>query len=66
MSFTATGSDSADSPGNQSRWLCVDDHEVVIRNDTCEEFFISVTVSGTGEQHAPCTCAEGLGKGECP
>jgi len=66
VSFTATGSDSAVSPGNQTRWLCVDDHEVIVRNDTCEDFFISIAVSGSGLDHAPCTCAEGLAAGKCP
>lgn len=67
VSFTAEHSDLASSPGNQTRWLCNDDHEIVVRNDTCEDFFIYLAAHGSGEDHAPCTCAESLNNTrKCP
>ena len=37
------GGDATENAGNQARIQCVDDREIVIENDTCEEdFFIRV------------------------
>lgn len=68
VSFASTGSDFSENTGNQGRWKCIDDYEIVIKNDTCEEdFFIIVTASGSGTQHAPCTCQErSENGGGCP
>ncbi len=66
VSFTAEGSDFSENTGNQARWKCIDDHEIVLKNDTCEDgFYVFVTASGAGDQHNPCSCAQ-QAAGECP
>jgi hypothetical protein len=65
VSFTAEGSDESENAGNQARWKCIDDHEIVIENDTCEDFYISVKAHGPDDLHNPCSCAE-QAAGECP
>jgi hypothetical protein len=49
VSFTALGSDVTENAGNQGRIKCVDDYEIVIKNDTCEDsFFIRVAAHASG------------------
>jgi len=44
----AGGGDATENAGNQARVQCVDDREIVIENDTCEEdFFIRVVAIGS-------------------
>jgi hypothetical protein len=57
ISFTSTGTNGGDSgdvtenTGNQGRILCVDAHEIIIENDTCEDdFFIRVGAMATGKE----------------
>jgi hypothetical protein len=53
LSFEADGSDVTENAGNQGRIKCVDDHEIVIKNDTCEEdFFIRVAATASGSSHS--------------
>jgi hypothetical protein len=67
VSFFPAGSDASENAGNQGRIKCVDDHEIVINNDTCEDgFYIVVTASAALQQHAPCSCAERRDDGTCP
>ncbi len=67
VSFTELGSDSSENTGNQGRIKCVDDHEIVIKNDTCEEdFWIQVSASAALKWHARCPCTERDDNGKCP
>ncbi len=66
VSFTAENSNLSESAGNQSEWLCVDDQEFVVRNDTCQDFYIVVSAYGSGTQHAPCKCQDRKTDGSCP
>lgn len=68
VAFKGEGSDVSENTGNQGRIKCVDDREIVIKNDTCEEsFYIVVTAQASGNSHAPCTCVERiLNGGTCP
>jgi hypothetical protein len=57
LSFSSTGTndgeggDVTENAGNQGRILCVDAHEIVIENDTCEEdFYIRVVAMATGKE----------------
>jgi hypothetical protein len=60
VSFSKNGtlaSDVTENTGNQGRIKCVDAHEIVVMNDTCEEdFHIRVTAlaSGEGPTETPC------------
>ena len=66
VSFASKGSDQTENAGNQGRIHCVDDKEIWIKNDTCEEsFFLRVVAHATGNTHAACTCSERVG-GVCP
>jgi hypothetical protein len=68
VSFEPDSSDFSENAGNQGRWECMDDRQIVIKNDTCEEkFYVFVTAYGSGELHAPCTCEERAeNSGQCP
>jgi len=69
VSFESKGSDQTENAGNQGRIRCVDDREIWIKNDTCEEsFFVRVVAQTTGTMHAECTCRERVGGvgGDCP
>jgi hypothetical protein len=66
VSFTAENSDVSENAGNQGVWKCVDDDEFVIRNDTCQDFYIVVSAHGSGTQHAPCACEARSPNGACP
>ena len=66
VSFTAENSNTSENAGNQGEWLCWDDEEFVIRNSTCQDFFIVVSAYGSGNIHAPCKCADRLSDGTCP
>ena len=58
VSFSREGTDVTENAGNQGRIRCVDDEEIWIKNDTCEEaFFIRVAASASGEMHTDCSCA---------
>jgi hypothetical protein len=61
VSFSKSGtehSDVTENTGNQGRIKCVDAHEIVVMNDTCEEgFFIRVTASASGEGSTETPCA---------
>ena len=57
LSFTKEGTnggeggDVTENAGNQGRILCVDAHEIVIENDTCEEdFYIRVFAHAYGTE----------------
>lgn len=54
VSFTSTGTgdgDVTENAGNQGRIRCVDAHEIVVVNDTCEEnFFIRVSAWAVGTE----------------
>ena len=67
ISFEPDTSDFSENTGNQGRWKCMDDRQIVIKNDTCEEdFYVFVTAFGSGELHAPCTCEErAANSGKC-
>jgi hypothetical protein len=66
VSFTAESSNITENAGNQGEWLCIDDNEFVIKNDTCQNFYIVVSAYGSGNQHAPCKCQERQTDGSCP
>lgn len=68
VSFDPDTSDFSENSGNQARWKCLDDRQIVIKNDTCEDtFYVFVTAYGSGDLHAPCTCEERAEhSGECP
>lgn len=66
VSFRAEGSDASENAGNQALWKCVDDKEFVVRNDTCQDFYIVVSAYGSGTQHAPCECNTRKVDGSCP
>ena len=67
VSFSRTGSDFSENTGNQGRFKCVDDHEIVIKNDTCEDtFYIIVSAQASGNFHADCDCDERDDAGDCP
>jgi hypothetical protein len=66
VSFSAENSGSSENAGNQGEWLCVDDYEFVIKNATCQDFYIEVSAYGSGAQHAPCKCKERNADGNCP
>jgi hypothetical protein len=61
VSFSADGtqhSDVTENTGNQGRIKCVDAHEIVVMNDTCEEdFYIRVTATASGEGSTETPCA---------
>jgi hypothetical protein len=63
VSYTPTGTNDGDggdvteNAGNQGRILCVDAHEIVIENDTCEEdFYIRVVAVATGHESKARKC----------
>ncbi len=66
VSFTAEGTNFVENTGNQGEWLCVDDDELVLRNNTCEDFYVVALAEGSGTLHAPCACKERLDDGSCP
>jgi hypothetical protein len=66
VSFAAENSDQSENAGNQGEWLCVDDDEFVIRNNTCQDFYILVSAYGSGKLHAPCKCSDRRHDGTCP
>lgn len=66
VSFSQEGSDVSENAGNQGRIKCVDDHEIVIKNDTCEEdFWIRVAAYAPLKKHARCSCSERDDNGVC-
>ena len=66
VSFTEEYSNVSENIGNQGEWLCVDDEEFVVRNNTCQDFYVVVSAYGSGTQHAPCKCADRKDDGSCP
>lgn len=59
VSFDSSGSDVSENAGNQGRIACVDNTEIWIKNDTCEEdFYVRVAAWASGTSDAPCTCDE--------
>lgn len=53
---TTAGGDVTENTGNQGRILCVDAHEIIIENDTCEEdFHIRVAAWATGKESTDAT-----------
>jgi hypothetical protein len=51
------GGDVTENAGNQGRILCVDAHEIIIENDTCEEdFYIRVSALATGKESQVIEC----------
>lgn len=66
VSFAAENSNSSENAGNQGEWLCIDDEEFVVRNDTCQDFYIVVSAYGSGAQHSPCKCQDRKADGSCP
>jgi hypothetical protein len=66
VSFYPENSNASENAGNQGEWLCIDDEEFVLRNGTCEDFYIVVSAQGSGAQHAPCRCSERQDDGTCP
>jgi hypothetical protein len=66
VSFLAENSSASENAGNQAEWVCVDDDEFVVRNDTCQDFYIVVSAYGSGTEHAPCKCSDRRKNGSCP
>ena len=66
ISFLPENSNDSESAGNEAEWLCIDDDEFVVRNDTCQDFYIIVSAYGSGQEHAPCKCSERRKDGSCP
>lgn len=66
VSFTESNSNATENTGNQGEWLCVDDEEFVLRNNTCQDFYVVVSAYGSGTRHAPCRCSERKDDGSCP
>lgn len=66
VSFVSESSGDSENAGNQGEWLCIDDEEFVLRNNTCQDFYIVVSATGSGKQHAPCKCSERRDNGTCP
>jgi hypothetical protein len=59
VSFRRSGSDVSENAGNQGRIHCVDNDEIWIKNDTCEEgFYVRVAAWASGTTDTPCTCEE--------
>lgn len=59
VSFASENSDVTENAGNQGRIKCVDDYEIIIKNDTCEEdFFIRVAAFASGTADTPVPCAD--------
>jgi hypothetical protein len=66
VSFTPEGSDVSENAGNQGRIKCVDDHQIIIKNDTCEEtFYIRVVAYAPLKKHAACSCDDRDDDGVC-
>jgi hypothetical protein len=66
VSFNAEGSDVTENAGNQGRIQCVDDDDIWIKNDTCEEdFFIRVAAYASGATHTACSCTDQFAR-RCP
>ena len=58
VSFVSEGSDATENAGNQGLIRCVDDTEIWIKNDTCEEeFFIRVVAYASGSPSTSVTCS---------
>lgn len=66
VSFLPENSNVTENAGNQGEWVCVDDEELILRNGTCQDFYVVVSAHGSGTQHAPCRCSERLEDGSCP
>lgn len=66
VSFTEFYSNASENTGNQGEWLCVDDDEFVVRNNTCQDFYVVVSAHGSGTIHAPCACEARKDDGSCP
>lgn len=50
------GGDVTENTGNQGRILCVDAHEIIIENDTCEDdFYIRVAAMALGDESTDAT-----------
>jgi hypothetical protein len=61
VSFQSEGSDLTENAGNQGRIRCVDDEEIWIKNDTCEEsFFVRVVAQASGATNMTRRCCEQL------
>ena len=59
LSFTREDSDLSENAGNQGRIYCVDNDEIWIKNDTCEEdFHVRVAAWASGTTDTTCTCAD--------
>jgi len=59
VSFDDTPTDVSENAGNQGRIYCVDNTDIWIKNDTCEEdFYVRVYAWASGTTDTPCTCAE--------
>lgn len=65
VSFASKDSDFTENAGNQGRIRCVDDTEIWIKNDTCEEsFFVRVVAQASGNTHTTCSCPDRIA-GRC-
>jgi len=59
VSFKSEGYDVTENAGNQGRIYCVDNTDIWIKNDTCEEsFYVRVAAWASGTTDTPCTCEE--------
>ena len=65
VSFTKHGThdgkdgDVTENAGNQGRILCIDAHEIIVLNDTCEEdFYIRVSAWAVGNESTEVVCQE--------
>jgi hypothetical protein len=63
LAFSHEGTSKGDvteNAGNQGRIQCVDAHEIVVTNDTCEEdFYIRVVAISTGKESPDVFCSPG-------
>lgn len=59
VSFAPNDYDVSENAGNQGRIRCVDDTDIWIKNDTCEEgFYVRVAAWASGTTSASCTCED--------
>jgi hypothetical protein len=66
VSFSDDDSDVSENAGNQGRIRCVDNTDIWIKNDTCEEsFYIRVVAVASGTLDTACSCEQRFAD-ECP
>jgi hypothetical protein len=59
LSFDREGTDLTENAGNQGRIYCVDNSDIWIKNDTCEEdFYVRVAAWASGTLDTTCTCKD--------